>query len=116
MTTQHERTMAALNILTKWRTLFTGWQIGTRPKGDPEGDAVRDHREVAILLRAEVNALLVLLRDKGVFDGEEWLVVLQREAEHLNADYERRFPGVIASEAGLTFDKRALPWMKGWRP
>lgn len=46
MTTQHERTMNALNILTKWRVLFTGWQLGTRPKGDPEGDAVREHREL----------------------------------------------------------------------
>mgnify|MGYP001587156880 CR=1 FL=1 len=44
--------MQKINRLTKWRTLFTGWQLGTRAKGDPEGDAVRDHREVTILLRA----------------------------------------------------------------
>jgi hypothetical protein len=116
VTDQHERTMRALNILTKWRTLFTGWQLGTRPKGDPEGDAVRDHRELTIMLRAEVTAFTSLLREKGVFTDDEWMAALQREAELLNQAYERRFPGVTASMDGLRIDKRALPWMKGWKP
>lgn len=47
--------------LTRWRTLFAGWQLGTRPKGDPECDAVADHRELSVLLRAEVTALTGLL-------------------------------------------------------
>jgi hypothetical protein len=115
MASQHERTMKALNILTKWRTLFTGWQLGTRPKGDPEGDAVRDHREVTILLRAEMSALVGLLLAKGVYTSEEWLAALELEAGLLAQDYERRFPGVTAHENGLTIDKRALPWMKGWK-
>jgi hypothetical protein len=113
---QRDRTMTALNILTKWRTLFTGWQLGTRAKGDPEGDAVRDHRELTILLRAEVTAFTALLREKGVFTDEEWLAALEREAQALCRDYETRFPGVTATEAGLTIDKRALAWMKGWKP
>jgi hypothetical protein len=116
MATQQERTVKALNILAKWRVLFTGWQLGTRLKGDPEGDAVRDHREVTILLRAESSALIGLLIRKGVFAHDEWLVALEEEANLLQADYERQFPGVTASEDGLTFDKRALPWMKGWKP
>lgn len=116
MTTQQERTFKALNILTKFRVLFTGWQLGTRPKGDPEGDAVRDHREVTILLRAESSALVGLLLEKGVFTADDWLVALEREAKQLTADYEAKFPGVTASELGLTFDKRTLPWMKGWKP
>lgn len=116
MSQQPERTMRALNILTKWRTLFTGWQLGTRPKGDPEGDAVRDHRELTMLLRAEVTAFTALLREKGVFTDDEWLAALEREAIALDRDYERRFPGVTANESGLTIDKRALPWMKGWKP
>jgi hypothetical protein len=114
--TQQERTWRALNILTKWRTIFAGWQLGTRPKGDPECDAVRDHRELTILLRAEVTAFTALLREKGVFTEDELLAALQREAELLNKDYERRFPGVTASMDGLTIDKRVLPWMKGWKP
>lgn len=116
MSGQRERTMQALNVLAKWRTLFTGWQLGTRPKGDPEGDAVRDHREATIMLRAEISAFTALLREKGVFTDDEWLAALEREAELLNQDYARRFPGVTASDSGLTFDKRVLPWMKGWKP
>src|SRR5205809_59165 len=48
---------AALNRLTKWRSVFAGWQLGTRPLGDPECDAVRDHREVTILMRAELTTI-----------------------------------------------------------
>lgn len=117
MTTQAEHTEGALNVLAKWRVLFTGWQLGTRPKGDPEGDAVRDHRELTILLRAEVTAFTALLREKGVFTDDEWLAALEHEAKLLNAAYERRFPGVTASEDGLRIDPRLVePWMKGWKP
>jgi hypothetical protein len=115
-TTQQDRTWRALNILTKWRVLFTGWQLGTRAKGDPECDAVSDHRELSILLRVEVTALTGLLLEKGVFTSEELDAALEREAVALNAGYEQRFPGVVASEDGLTMDTRVLPWMKGWRP
>jgi len=116
MTTQRARTDRALNIVTKWRTLFTGWQLGTRPKGDPEGDAVRDHRELSILLRVELTALTGLLLAKGVCTEDELLAAFEHEAELLNKDYERRFPGVTAHEDGLNLDHRVLPWMKGWRP
>jgi len=107
---------SALNRVAKWRVLFTGWQLGTRPKGDPEGDAVRDHREVTILLRAEVSALAQLLAAKGLVTQGEWEDALEAEADALNALFERRFPGVRASEIGLHLDKRVLPWMKGWKP
>ena len=52
--------MDKINRLTKWKMVFAGWQLGTRPVGDPECDAVRDHREVTILLRAEITTLLAL--------------------------------------------------------
>jgi hypothetical protein len=110
------RAFAALNVLAKWRNLFAGWQLGTRPQGDPEGDAVRDHREVTILLRAESSALAGLLLAKGAFSEEEWAAALEQEAKQLCADYEKRFPGVHATETGLDLDKRVLPWMKGWKP
>lgn len=114
--TQEERTMDALNILAKWRVLFTGWQLGTRPKGDPESDAVSDHREVTILLRAEMSALVGLLTETGVISRDEWLAAVEREAKALATDYERRFPGVRATEYGLTIDGRATAWMSKWRP
>jgi hypothetical protein len=113
---QQQRAEQALNRLAKWRALLTGWQLGTRAKGDPEGDAVRDHREATLLLRAEQNALAALLIAKGVFTIDEYHRALAQEADELNQDLERRFPGVVASEDGLTFSKPALAWMKDWKP
>ena len=107
----------ATQRLAKWRTLFAGWQLGTRAKGDPEGDAVRDHREVTILLRAEMNALLGLLVEKEVITFEEFAVALEREADLLSADYARRFPGIRAADHGLEFVPHiAADTMRGWRP
>src|SRR5258705_6477891 len=103
---QAQRTNRALNIVTKWRVLFTGWQLGTRPKGDPEGDAVRDHREITILLRVEVTALAALLLEKGLITEADFLASLEREAKVLNEAFEAKFPGVTAHENGLTIDKR----------
>src|SRR5258707_8554059 len=51
-----QRMLAALNRLTKWRTHYAGWQLGTRAKGDPESDAVRDHRELTMLLRVDLTS------------------------------------------------------------
>ena len=56
MSAATDRAFEALNRVAKWRTVFTGWQIGTRPKGDPECDAIRDASEARILLRVEVSA------------------------------------------------------------
>lgn len=110
-------TNRALNILTKWRVLLAGWQLGTRPKTDPVAAAVRDHRELTLMLRAEVSALLGVLIRKNAITEEEWLLALQVEAEHLNQDMARRFPGVTAAEDGLTFrNPEATETMKGWLP
>ncbi len=79
----------ALNRLTKWRTVFTGWQLGTRAKGDAEGDAVRDHREVTILLRCEMTVVTKLLIDNGFFTQEEW----QEEVPWLPCDRYRYTDG-----------------------
>jgi len=107
----------ALNRLTKWRSLFAGWQLGTRPKGDPESDAVRDHREVTILMRAEISAFTRLLLEKSVFSKEEFQQALIDEAELLSKEYERKFPGVKATDIGLDFDiQTAYETMKHWKP
>ena len=112
--------MHARNRVTTWRTLFAGWQLGTRPKGDPECDAVRDHRELSILLRVESSALVGLLLAKGLITAAEWETALAQEANLLNSDYARRFPGVTATDDGLLIDikKVAAPdsWMKNWKP
>jgi hypothetical protein len=109
--------VAALNRLCKWRAILAGWQLGTRPKGDPECDAVRDHREVTLLLRAEVNSLGQLLISKGVFTAAEFDVQCGVEAEHLMRGYEKVFPGAKAVDDGMTLDPALVHgWMKDWRP
>jgi hypothetical protein len=111
------RTEIALNRLTKWRMVFAGWQLGTRAKGDPESDAVRDHREVTIILRAEVTALTAILIQKGICTAAEINTALADEAELLNADYARRFPGFTATDDGMNLDvQRVAQTTKGWRP
>lgn len=105
-----------LNRVCKWRTVFAGWQLGTRAKGDPEGDAVRDHREVSILLRLENSAVAGLLIKKGVFTAEEYTAQLHEEAEHLCKAYERRFPGIKATDDGITLQPEiARDTMRGWK-
>lgn len=112
-----EKMNIALNRLAKWRTVFAGWQLGTRPKGDPESDAVRDHREATILHRAELSAFANLLIAKGVFTREEFAEALVAEAAELEAMYEKRFPGVKATDYGLNIDAQTFAeTTKGWRP
>jgi hypothetical protein len=112
-----QRCYAALNRLTKWRTIFAGWQLGTRAKGDPESDAVRDHREVTILLRAEVSALSKILLDKGVMTEEDFQHGMIEEAEMLSKDYEKKFPGCKATDIGIQMDvSKVKEYMKDWRP
>lgn len=107
---------AALNRLSKWKALFAGWQLGTRPKGDPECDAVRDHREATLMLRAENNAIIALLVAKGIFTAAELKDAVTAECELFNTDLETRFPGVRAGDLGLLFDTRAEEWMSKWKP
>jgi hypothetical protein len=112
-----EKANAALQRLAKWRSVFAGWQLGTRAKGDPECGAVRDHREVTILLRAEVNALTRCCIEAGVFDAAKFTEVLGEEAEALSKMYEAKFPGMKADDSGIVYDlPLAAETMKGWLP
>jgi hypothetical protein len=107
---------AALNRLTKWRTVLTGWQLGTRAKGDAESDAVRDTRELLLLLRAELTALVALSARHGTFTQEEWLQQLTNEAQLLEMALERRFPGFKATDVGIEVETAvAAVTTKDWR-
>lgn len=109
--------MNSVNRLAKWRMVFAGWQLGTRAKGDPECDAVRDHREATLMLRAEVSAMTGLLIRKGVFTAQEFTDALVQEAEMLEADLQRRFPGFSATDDGIEMRlPEVAQTMKGWRP
>ncbi|MDE2103378.1 MAG: hypothetical protein KGL39_39420 [Patescibacteria group bacterium] len=106
----------ALNRLCKWRAHFAGWQLGTRSKEDPEAQAVRDHREVTMLLRAEVSALLATMEEVAPGFRRRFQINLIAEVEALEKMYEERWPGVKATDQGLSYDQRAVETMRSWRP
>jgi hypothetical protein len=112
-----ERAGAALNLVCKWRTVLTGWQLGSRPKGDPECDAVSDHREATIALRVEVAALTSVLIESGVISREQWQDALEVESLTLAEAYATRFPGFRAVPDGMAIDPAlAAETMRGWKP
>ena len=97
-------TIDVLNKLAKWRNVFVSWQLGTRPDSDGECRAVKDHREVSLLMRAELSALTGLLIKKGVITQPQFEAALVSEAGQLDQDYERKFPGFSTSQAGVEMD------------
>lgn len=92
---------AALEKLAKWRKFFASWQLGTTPAADGRYKAVADHREVSILMRADLSAVIALLIRKGTFSQEEFRDALENAAKRLDHDYEERFPGWRSLPDGL---------------
>lgn len=109
--TAPERSIKALNRLCKWRMILCGWQIGTRSDTDPTAQAIRDHINTTLCLRAEVSALTNLLIAKKVFTEDEFHTALTTEADYLCQAYERKFPGAEATDNGMKIDSRASEWM-----
>lgn len=91
-----------LNKLCKWRKFFASWQLGSRSDTDGECRAVIHHRELSILLRAELTALTTLLIAKGVFTSEELTRAVIAEAKRLDHDYEESYPGWRSTDAGMS--------------
>lgn len=105
------------NQLCKWRGVFAGWQLGTRLDSDPESQAVRDHREVTMLMRAELNALTACCIEAGIFTARDFTEQVILECEHLDASFEKRFPGFTSTDTGMEISfPEAAETMKGWRP
>lgn len=98
------RAERAANKLGKWRSVFSGWQLGTRASTDGESRAVRDHREVTMLMRAELSALTKLLLDKGICTQVELTEAFADEYEHLDRAYSERFPGFESRDDGMAID------------
>lgn len=95
-----------MNRLAKWRSVFAGWQLGTRLDTDGECIALKEHREATILLRVELNALTRLLITKGVIKEAEFYTILMEEAERLHRLYEKLFDGYEATSDGMVVDVR----------
>jgi hypothetical protein len=93
---------AALEKLAKWRKFFASWQLGTVPAGDGRYKAVADHRELSILMRAELSAVTGLLVRKGIFTQEQFADALERSAKQLDHEYEESYPGWRSLPDGLS--------------
>lgn len=109
--------MATLERLAKWRSVFAAWQLGTRSDTDAECKAVKDHREATIMLRAEVSALVTILVEKKVVTETEWAEALLKEAENLDEVFRKKFPGIEATDDGISYDLQKLrtaKTMEGW--
>lgn len=91
----------ALNKLCKWRLLYVGKLLGTRIKGDPQAEAVRDLLNTLFCLRAEASALAGLLISKGVFTAEEFDRRLAEEADFYDKAIEKTFPGFRTTDDGV---------------
>lgn len=107
----------ALNKLAKWRTVFASWQLGTRSREDAECQAVKDHRELSMLTRAEVTAVVSVLINKGLVTREELQSAITQECEFIDKAYEKRFPGFSTSLTGVHIKMpEAAETTKNWRP
>lgn len=103
------------NRVAKWRSVFAGWQLGTRLASDPESRAVRDHREATLMRRAEGSTLVALLIEKGVFTVREWTEQYIVELEALDDDLAKSFPGMSSTDEGIAYHlPEATETMKDW--
>lgn len=101
MTNLETAVMKSMERLCKWRVILASWQCGMNNHDSPEFKAVEDHRELTLLMRAELNAIVRLLTDKGFFTIEEWQRQMLEESGHLNKAIEGKFPGLVASDNGV---------------
>jgi len=99
-----DKMLDALNRVCKWRRVFTGKMIGSGAEDDPLIVGVNDLQEARIIMRVELTTLTGLLLRKGVFNGDELNEAMAEEADLLNADYAKRFPGFKATHDGVDMD------------
>lgn len=92
-----------LNKLCKWRSIFAGWMFGTRAMNAPGTAAMRDLAEKWLIMRAENNAILGLLLERKLFTESEFRKRLDKEADWLDRQQERNFPGMRTNEDGVVF-------------
>lgn len=95
---------AALEQVAKWRRFFAQWQLGERMPDDGEFKAVAHQRELYILLRVEVSALIILLLRKGVFTEAEFEDAVEAEARHLDRMFAEAYPGWSSEPTGMHMD------------
>lgn len=92
------------NILAKWRSVFTGWHLGTRSTDDGQTKAMRDLYEKVLLMRAELNGVTRILVDKGVVTQVELTEIFGEEYAFYAEQLAGFFDGMEATEQGIAMD------------
>lgn len=96
-----DRMRAALNRLTKWRSVLTGWHLGTRQRDEPGVAAMRDLQDFRLIIRAELNGLISTLLEKDVLTRDEFDGSVAEAAIEYEAELQRLFPGYRATDHGM---------------
>lgn len=114
-----DRMMEALNRVCRWRRVFTGKMLGTNVDSDPHTVGMNELQEARIIMRVELTALAGLMLRKGLITQDEFTAAIEAEANQLNEDYEKRFPGFKATDDGMRMDMplaaetmKSQPWAK----
>jgi|GEM_PF-2040060 len=94
----------ATEKLGKWRSVLVGWIWGTRHRGQPGTQGMRDLMDARLVARIELSAIAALLIEKGVFTRTEFMAQVAIEAGELDAMYERLFEGYRTTDQGLSID------------
>ena len=70
------------------------------------------------LMRVELTAIATLLIESGAFNVEQFQEACAKEAELLDKDYEKKFPGFRTSAEGIViYDKNlAADTTRHWKP
>ncbi len=109
----------ALNRVCKWRRVFTGKMFGSGTEDDPLIVGSNDLQEARLIIRVEMTSITGLLLRAGVFTQGELNEAIREEADLLNADYAKRFPGFTAENDGMHMEPvlametmKSQPWAK----
>lgn len=100
----------------KWRKVFAMWHLGDTVHSEhPRFKAMSDLRELTMFLRAETNALAIIMVEKGIMTREEYTKQIEVECGVLSKQYERKFPGFKAAPFGLDINVAlARDTTQGW--
>lgn len=96
------RVIRSADKLAKWRTVYTGWLLGTRAHEDPESRYHRNRNELLLLMRAELSAVTRLISELPGVTREHILTVMAEEYEALDSSLEEFFPGYSSRPDGMS--------------
>jgi hypothetical protein len=102
--------------LHRWGYVLVSRIMGTQLDTHQPTKGIRDLITKCLMLRAEANAMVGLLVEKGLITEAEFAARLQSEAEFLCKQYEEQFPGAKATDVGITIydPKKYAETVKGW--